>query len=224
MAIENFTTWTETDPGTFLSQTSTTASFTALTGNGSTNHLNKDMGASWRTGNFTDRFEIAVSAESHDTNSRISLLIYGVTAFAEFSETFESLRVRWVAGGSTSVGTLTLDRFAAGAANQDTPTETATLGSTLNVGSTYYCELQRTGTATTLKVYSDSGYSTQVASTLTVTETSAMALRYATVTATWWAGAATTITGSVANLNLDYSAAAGTKYLRNKLFTLGLGA
>lgn len=211
MAAENFTTWTETDPGGLLSQTSSAASFAALLGNGTTNHLNVDKGASWKAGDFKFRFSATISgdasAPSHATNSKVNLLIVGTSAFAEFGEYFQSLRVRATTAGSVSTINFTLDRWASGNTTE-TPTETDTIASPASTGTRYYFEMERVSTTVTLKIYSDSGFSSLV-DTLTVTESAATTLRYATVTATWYIGAATTISGDVSDLDFDYVAGGG---------------
>lgn len=208
MALENFTVgWAETaDAGNRLSQTSTTATFTGMVGN-EVAILQIDKGASWKTGNFLMRFSAVITAASHENNSKVSLFILANTALtADITpEFYQSLRIRWTSDDTTNTNPiLSLDAWASGNGTS-TPSQTDSYkGTAIGIGTTFYCEFQRAAAVVTLKIYSDSGYTTLV-DTLSITESAVSTLRYVAVGSTWWAGAATTISGSVSNFDPDYS-------------------
>lgn len=198
MAIQNFTTWTEVDPGSKLSQTSTTATATTLDAVSSNEtYLYKDFGAGAYPGDYGPfRFSSVISAQS-STNGRgclfsISPILPNIGDGAVVYE--RSTRVWW------NNGTLYLAHWEDGNNSSTVPSsQNSTSVSAVALGTTFYCEVQRISGVVSCKIYSDSSYTT-LAATVSITPTTTYSHRYIIATAKMSSGSAATLTFSVSNL------------------------
>jgi len=200
MAIENFTSgWVETDPNAVLSQTSSTATATALNALSSNEtHLYKDLGAGAYPGDYSFKFTCVATSQS-STNGRglffsISPILPNVDNGTVVYE--QSTRVWW------NNGILYLSHWEDGNNTGTASSQASTSVLAVALGSTFYCSLIRTGTNVICRVYSDSGYTTLV-DTLTIIPTTKYSHRYAIVTGKMSTGSGATLTFSTSNLDLS---------------------
>lgn len=222
MANENFTSgWTELDAAGVLSETSSTITVTGLSASSPSVHLSKDQGAGFYSGNFLFRFGPIALTSPSSNNSRISLIKVSMGTDSVDDIENQSIVVRWV--NTTTNPTLYLSYFATDGLGVETPTaEDSYQGSAVAASTNFYLEIERNGTTVTCKLYSDSGYSTLV-DTLSVTVT-VHSYRYVHVASKMMTGSGATISGTLQNLDLAYTASSSVKHLRNQLFAFGVGA
>lgn len=204
MANVDFTTGTELDAAGVLSASSTTITVTGISAATPCVHLGFDRGAGYFSGDFRMRFGPLTMTSPSSNNSRMSIL--KVSAGLDTADDVEnqSVVVRWV--NTTTNPTLYLSYFATDLLAVDSQTDQASYqGAGVAAGTAFYIDLQRSGTTLTLKIYSDSGYTSQVGSTLTLTVT-AHTYRYVYAAAKYMSGSGATLSGSLQNLDMDYSA------------------
>lgn len=204
MAIENFTVgWVETDPDAKLTQTSTTATATTLNAiSGNETHLYKDLGAGAYPSDYGPfKFTCAATAQSSTNGQGVFFSLSPVLPNVDIGTIVyeQSTRVWW----NNNILYLSHweDANNTGTAN----TQISTAVSAVALGATFYCTLQRVGTTVTLKVYSDSAYTT-LADTISIVPTTKYSHRYAIVTGKISTGSGATLTFSTSNI--DFAPAA----------------
>ncbi len=200
MAVEDLTTWTETDPDTDLTVTSTTVTVASLNAVYATQcFVSKDRGAGFYSGSFTHRVgPINISAAS-SSNSRIALMGVSMAVPIEDPPFDRALVAIWK--NSTTPPTLELAEFAAGNNSGETPTTSDTYqGTAVNLSTNFYLELSRSGSTATLKLYSDA-YTTLV-DTLTFTISASVSQQFVFVTAKAPNGSGATVGATLQNVDL----------------------
>src|SRR6185295_16976240 len=202
MSNENFTTWTEVDPGTKISATSSTITITGYDGPsaGSSNYFYKDQGAGFYSGNFTFRYGPIQFTSPSSNNASAIILRASLVLPDDTTKHSGSVQAYWQ--NTATNATLYLREYSTTNTTDETPTTEDTYqGSAVNAGTSFYIEFQRTGTTMNLRLYSDA-YSTLV-DTLTFTlSQAAQSYRYVLSPASRGIGSGATVGGTFQNLDL----------------------
>jgi len=161
MTVEDFTTWTESDPSNRLSQTAARSTFTNLYRTDDNTYLWKNKAGELQ--NFILYFSFKISSIDNDT-STIRLMALTVTNNRDdytdnrlAGETQFGLQIRsassttkyWFVAYETWTGSL---YTTAGAVDSK------------DVGTTYYVKITKSGTSLNIRTYSDPEYTTQIES------------------------------------------------------------
>jgi len=207
MAVEDFTTYTETDPNSRITVSSGTIGCVGLTRNEDA-YVYKDFGA----GHFTD-FTHTFSYKFISGNSIDS--IFGSWGLGNGINDYEA----WGGASITGVWNLHL-KF-----NNNVYLWESYGGSTYNdsysaanTDTVYYVKNEKSGTTMTSKIYSDSGM-TNLLDTLSLVLHANHSFRYAFGMNTWNSGRTEYCSGEVNNLDLNESAAT---YRRRMLMGTGI--
>lgn len=189
MAVEDFTTYTETDPGAGLSVTATKITATSAA-NSENHHVTKDAGAG-HFGNFT---HLVTFREDSNTGTTY----FGIEALANVSGNLETINSNGsgiqLAYQSESGNTLYLSDV--GTLNED-------FSSTISAATTYYLTFSRSGTTATCAIYTDSGR-TSLLDTISII-CSSTTFRYANMATGLGYGVSGVFSGYVENLDLQES-------------------
>ena len=162
MALENWTTWTETDANSKLTVAANTLTVTAGTFNDSFS-VGKDYGAS-HFGNFNHEFQIKTTTRGSGSNARVYWMMGNDTLQQRYGTHNGILIYGWADSGS-----LYLEET--GGSYQS---------ASYSNNTDYWLRIERTGgTALSCKIYSDSGR-TNLLSTLSITVANT-AYRYLTM-------------------------------------------
>ena len=199
MAVENFTTWTESDADSVLTVTSSQITATGINGAFSTQDtVYKDFGASYWSGNFTFRYGPLQLSSPSSSNSRLTLLALANLLPDSTNVTADSLVVRWE--NTTTNPTLYLCYFAAANTTGTADSQDSYTGAVLTAGTSFYIEFARSGSTVTCKLYSDA-YTTLVA-TLTITPATTRSYQYAIAATKFQTGTGATVNATLQNLDL----------------------
>jgi len=191
-AYEDFTTWTEVDPGGHLSQTATRATYTDLPDNAEA-YLYKDYGANYFSGDFAHAFDLRVSASSSPSDYFIYMLSLQGNGLSTGNDADINLFVEKVDATTYFIG---LGDYAGSTGNQT---------GNLDMGTTYYLVLKRESTTYTLEVYQDSNRQSLLES-ISIDPGVATAFQYLYTTGTFdMGGAGDTQSGYIENLDLNYT-------------------
>ena len=193
-ALEDLTTYTESDPDSAITVTSTRSTFTNIQSRAHTSYVYKDYGAAHFT-DFIHRFTVFVSSAS--TTSMLVPWMMTNTAAQDFkdAENANVGQVIYLYRDGSNVDYIGIE---------DEANDNGASWSGFVLNTIYYLEVQRSGTTLSCKIYSDSGY-TNIISTISIT-CNTTSWRYFNCLASENSGASTSIVKSGYSENYDFSA------------------
>jgi len=161
MVLQDFRTWTETDPDTCLTVTEKRVTWTAADGDHDS-YVIRDYGSAIFIGDFTHRFKFEIT----DMENGGSCATYGIGAAADISGGNDF--ICGVSGSSVAAFTLLLARADFGSFDAS---------AALAVDTLYFVTVTRTGTDVNL-VIDTGGYGDTNVDTITISLVAADAYRY----------------------------------------------
>lgn len=200
MAVQDFTTYTENDPGSDLTVASAKITASDLLRSTDGTYVIKDFTAGYFNA-LNVNFEIYADSNSVDGG------LAGIAISNTANETLDAMASTDLAVWYNQAASGDLYRLYIGIANTGTGQYVSISRDTL-----YYCTLTRAAgnNVATLKVYSDSGRTTQVGTDKTVSGLSTTTYRYAYGLAKWYDTAVPTASFYGYIQNLDFSPAPAT--------------
>lgn len=216
MAFEDFTTYTEDDISGVLTVAANAITFTNLMAGSDYNQVIKDAGVSAYPGNFRFRGKATISTAAN-AGASVRILDFDAQNPGAVGQIGSpSIKLSWQKGGGANP-VFYVEVWDSGNTT-DTASQTQSYtGAAVAIGTSFYWDLERSSTALTCKIYSDSGYSTLV-TTLSLTVTVAT-YRYIIPVATWYLGTANTISGVSENLE---SISSSISFVPQRTFNMNL--
>lgn len=198
MAVEDFTTWTEVDSTSVLTVTSSQVSIDGLTGQALSTGVYVDKGADYWTGNFVTRVGPVNASASSDLGK---FVVFSIARGAPYLADIRSgVGIRWDRYGFGTTSRLYLYYNNTTNATLTHDASDFYEGTAVGMNTSYYVELERSGTTVTAKIYSDA-YSTLV-DTLSISVT-ADSYSHAYVAGAYNNGSGTTTTATIQNVDLS---------------------
>lgn len=227
MATEDFTTYTEVDPNSHLTQTAARSTYTGLT-RSEVAYLYKDYGVAHFNASFRHNFDFKMSSGTAAGNgSAVHWALTNTLNDMQANQNAKNAEIGfWIFYGDTTLTCYIEEVTSLG--NSELATDTTSLS--LNVA--YFGQAffdSTVGTFGTLYIYvyptaTDRTNGTNKTMTLTGTLTATVSFRYLMSPQSWnHADTANTVTGYVENLDLSAPAPAGTTTNISTLLMMGVG-
>lgn len=205
--VEDFSTYTEVDPGSTISKTSTRVTYASLNTRNTDSYVYADKGVAHFAGNFTHLVTVNVSASDNAAQSYSWMLANTVNdALAILATADGYLAVYDYKDTGSGQNRLNLgERYSGGNVS-----DYYNVNGTGSLPYTYYLEIERdeaVGTYGTAyaRIYSDSGR-TMLVDTLAITLGHSVDFRYVYALNTYNSGSSVTRSGYVENLDLQEAA------------------